>query len=289
MLTQLLKQSNAVGVASNVTATVRIPTSGTHYGLILNCLGSANAASSIANIKSSLTNFILRHNGEQIMEGTPTFFLDLHKYYFDAYTGGAANVAGVVPIPFAPYHFNNFEERRLFAVGTKDIQTMTLDIVCGTLVGGATGVTSIECYSEVDPEVRMRGQHIRIKKFPQSFATTGVQEVSTLPLEGPTVGYKALHIELGTGVGVAADVTVKVGNYAIHDQIKTAVNTVLSNFGRRTPQGAYSHVDFGKNNSIASFLPMALVQDFRILINWTTTPTSFNIYAEQIHGLAQAK
>ncbi len=285
MFTQLIKQSNAVGVASNVTATVRIPTGGTHYGVILNVLQSGGSATTIANIKTSITNLILRHNGDQIMEGSSTFFLDLHKYYFDSYTGGSANVNGVIPIPFAPYHFNNFEERRLFAVGTKDIQTMTLDIVCGTL----TNVGSIECYSEVDPEVRMRGQHIRIKKFPQSFATTGEQEIATLPLEGPTVGYKALHIELGTNPGVASYTTLKVGNYAIHDQIKTAVNQVMSNFGRRTPQAAYTHIDLGRNNDISAFLPMVNVQDLRVIVNWTTTPTAFNIYAEQIHGLNVAK
>ncbi len=282
MLTQLIKQSNVVGIAASTVATARIPTTGTHYALILNCLQSGGTPVTIANIKTAITNMVLRHNGEQIMEMSSTVALDLQKYYFDSYTGGAANVNGVVPIPFAPYHFNNFEERRLFAVGTSDIQTMTLDI---TLSASLSTLSSIEVYSELSPEIRPRGQHIRIKKYPQSFATTGVQEIPTLPLEGPSVGYKALHIELGTGTGVAADVTLKVGNYAIHDQIKTAVNTVMCNFCRRTPQAAYSHVDLGKNNAITSFLPMAGVQDFRLLINWTTSPTNFNIFAEEIFGL----
>lgn len=282
MLTQFIKQSNAIGIAANTVATVRIPTSGTHYGLILNCLQAAGTAQTVANMKTAITNLVLRHNGEQIMEGSATLFLDLQKYYFDSYTGGAANVNGILPIPFAPQHFNNFEERRLFAVGTADIQTMTLDISLGTL----TTLSSIEVYSEVTPEIRPRGQHIRINKYPQSFATTGDQEIPTLPyLNQPTVGYKALHIELGTNPGVAAYATLKVGNYAIHDQIKTAVNTVISNFCRRTPQAAYYHIDLGKNNAITSFLPMNGVQDFRVVVNWTTQPTNFNIFAEQIHGL----
>lgn len=281
MLTQFIKQSNVVGVAANTTATARIPTTGTHFGLLLNCLQSGGTAQTIANMKTAITNIIVRHNGEQIMEGSSTFFLDLQKYYNDAYTGGAANVNGVLPIPFAPNHFLNFEERRLFAVGTADIQTMTIDIVLGTL----TTLSSIEVYSEISPEVQNRNQHIRIKKYPQSYATTGVQEIPTLPLEGPSVGYKCLHIENGTNPGVIADATLKIGNYAIHDQIKAAVNTVISNLCRRTPQTAYYHLDLGKNNAITSFLPMAGVQDFRLLINWTTTPTNFNVYAEEIFGL----
>jgi hypothetical protein len=284
MLTQFIKQSNVVGIAANTVATARIPTSGTHYGLILNCLQAAGTAVTIANMKTAITNIVLRHNGEQIMEGSATFFLDLHKFYMDSYTGGAANVNGVLPIPFAPQHFNNYEERRLFAVGTSDIQTMTLDITLGTL----STLSSIEVYSEITPEIRPRGQHIRIKKYPQSFATTGEQEISTLPLEGPSVGYKALHVELGTNPGVASYATLKVGNYAIHDQIKSAVNTVALNFMRRTPQAAYYHVDLGKNNAITSYLPMAGVQDFRLIVNWTTQPTNFNIYAEEIFGLIVA-
>lgn len=281
MLTQFIKQSNVVGIAANTVATARIPTTGTHFGLLFNCLQSGGTAVTIANMKTAITNIIVRHNGEQIMEGSSTFFLDLQKYYNDAFTGGAANVNGVLPIPFAPNHFLNFEERRLFAVGTADIQTMTVDISLGTL----STLSSIEVYSEISPEIMNRGQHIRIKKYPQSFATTGVQEIPTLPLEGPSVGYKALHIELGTNPGVIADATLKIGNYAIHDQIKTAVNTVISNLCRRTPQAAYYHLDLGKNNAITSFLPMAGVQDFRLLINWTTTPTNFSVYAEEIFGL----
>jgi len=281
MLTQLIKQANVVGIGANTTATARIPTTGTHYGLILNCLQSNGTAVSVANMKTAISNLILRHNGEQIMEGSATFFLDLQKYYFDAVTSGSANVAGVLPIQFAPSHFANFSERSVFAVGTQDIQTMTLDIALATL----STLSSIEVYSEISPEIRPRGQHLRIKKFPQSYATTGEQEISTLPLEGASVGYKALHIELGTGTGVASYATVKVGGYAIFDQIKSAVNTVMSNLCGRTPQAAYTHIDFGKNNALTSFLPMGGVQDFRVLVNWTTSPTSFNIYAEEIFGL----
>lgn len=281
MLTQLIKQANVTGITASSVATARIPTTGTHYGLFLAPLSAASAAVSVANMKTAIGNMVLRHNGEQIMEGTATFFLDIQKYYYDAYSGGSANVAGMIPIYFAPAHFNNFAERQLFAVGTQDIQTMTLDIN----ILSTTNMASINVFSEVTPEVRVRGQHIRIKKFPQSFATTGVQEIATLPLEGPTVGYKALHIELGTNPGVIADVTVKVGNYAIFDTVALPLVNVFGQAGRRVQQTAYYHVDFNKNNDITAFLPMAGVQDFRQNINWTTTPTNYNIYAEEIFGL----
>jgi hypothetical protein len=281
MYTQIIKQASAVGVASNTTATARIPTSGTQYGVFLFCKQSGGAATPIANIKSSIGDITIYHNGEQIMLATATFFLDMQKYYFDALTGGASNVAGIIPIPFAPYHFNNFAERQLFAVGTANLQTITINISCLTL----SSLVSIDIYSEVDPSLRNRAQHIRIKRYPQSFATTGTHEIPTLPLEGATVGYKCLHIELGTNPGVSDYVTFKVGGFAIYDTVVTALNTVYSNFCGRTPQAAYTYVDFGKNNAITSFLPMAGIQDIRLLVDWTTTPTSYNVYAEEIFGL----
>lgn len=277
MLTQVIKQANVTGISASSVATAKIPTTGTHYALYLCPKSSGGSAVSVANMKTAIGNMVLRHNGEQIMEGTATFFLDLQKYYNDAYS--ADNVAGVIPIYFAPSHFNNFSERQLYAVGTQDLQTMTIDMN----ILSTTNMATIDVYSEVTPEVRPRGQHLRIKKFPRTFATTGDQEVPDLPLEGGTVAYKALHIEAGSGTFTKA--TVKVGNYAIFDQIENALNQVLIETARRNPQTGYFHIDFGRSNDITGFLPMLGVQDFRIIPTWATAPSNYNIYAEQVHGL----
>jgi len=282
MLTQLIKQANVTGITASSVATAKIPTSGTHYALFLVPKASNGSAVSVANMKTAIGNMVLRHNGEQIIEMTATFALDLQKYYGDSMNAG--NVAGVIPIFFAPAHFNNFTERQLFAVGTADIQTITLDMN----ILSTTNMATIDVFSEVTPEVRPRGMHLRIKKNPQSFAQTGDQEITTLPLEGASVGYKALHIEAGSGT--FDKVTVKVGNYAIFDQIQTALNQVVLNAARRTPQSGYYHVAFDRSNDITSFLPMGGVQDFRQVISWiTAAPTNFNIYAEEIFGLNVTK
>lgn len=282
MLTQLIKQANVTGITASSVATAKIPTTGTHYALFLVPKAAGGTAVSVANMKTAIGNMVLRHDGEQIMEGTATFFLDLQKYYGDSFNGG--NVAGCIPIAFAPSHFDNFSERQVFAVGTADLKSITLDMNILSTANMAT----IDVFSEVTPEVRPRGQHRRIKKFPQNFSTTGDQEITTLPLEGATVAYKALHIEAGSGT--FDKVTVKVGNYAIFDQIQVALNQVWLNLTKRTPQTGYYHVDFGRNNDITSFLPMAGVQDFRQVISWiTAAPGNFNIYAEQIHGLITAQ
>lgn len=292
MFTQFIKQASAQGIQAGSVATVQIPTTGTQYALFLVLINGSPAPNNVltvaqmkAAIAGSTNHAVLYHNGEQIMEFTATFMLDLQKYYFDAYTSGAANVAGVIPIYFAPGHFNNFAERRVFAVGTQDIQSIVLNIpIVSTSV-----LANINVFSEVSPEVRNRGQFLKIKCFPQSYATTGLQQIVTLPLEGATVGYKALHIELGTNPGVIDYVTVDIGNYAIWDTIEVPLHSVKAQLGRRTPQAAYYHVDFGVNNDISAFLPMANIQYWSQSIQWTTTPTTFNIWSEEYFGLQAPK
>jgi hypothetical protein len=280
MLTQLIKQANVTGITASAVATAKIPTTGTHYGLYLRCLAAGGTDVTAANIKTAIGNIVIRLNGEQIMEATATFFLDLQKFYGDQHSAG--NVTGILPIFFAPSYLPSFAERSVYALGTANVQTFTVDMNILSTANMAT----IDVYSEISPEVRNVGQHIRIKKFPQNFSTTGDQEISTLPLEGASVGYKALHIEAGSGPGSFVRATVKLANYAIFDQVPVSLNNVLLQRSGRKEQSGYFHISFDRNNDLTSFLPMAGVQDFRIVINWVTTaPGNFNIYAEQIHGL----
>lgn len=280
MYTQILKQANVSGISASSVATARIPTTGTHYALYLLPYASGGTPVSVANMKTAIGNIVVRINGEQILEATATFFLDLQKYYGDQ--ANAGNIAGVIPIYFAPSYLATFAERSVFAIGTANVQSFTVDMN----ILSTTNMATIDVFSDVTNETRNVGQHIRLKKFPQSFATTGDQEIATLPLEGASVAYKALHIEAGSGTFVRT--TVKVGNYSIFDQVPLALNQAILQRSGRKEQTGYFHVAFDKNNDLLSMLPMRGVQDFRVIINWSTAaPTNFNIYAEQIHGLLE--
>lgn len=279
--TQIKKQPSMTGIGAGNVATAEVPTTGTHYGLFLRCLTSAGADLTPAQIKADVGNIVIRLDGEQIIEASATFLLDLQKYYGDSI--GAGNVNGIIPVYFAPAHLALFSERAVFALGTADINQFTID---ANIVGVAQ-LSSIEVYSEVTNEVRNVGQHIRIKKFPQNFGTTGTQEITTLPKEGPSVGYRALHIEDNTGT--IDKVTVKIGGNDIYDEVDDTLAQVLNERQKRTPQTGYYHVDFSRNNDLTSFLPMKGVQDFRQQIQWSgSAPNNFNIYAEQIHNLKTA-
>lgn len=286
MYNQLIKQANAVGVAANATANIRIPCSGIHFACMLDFRQSGGTAVTSANIATALTNVIVRHDGEQIIEASGQFLLDLQKYYHDYATGAAANVNGIVSIAFAPFHFSTYRERAALAVGTQGMQSFTIDLVFGSSL--AT-VSTVSVYSELYPDVAPKTQYLKIKKFPRTFTQTGNFVVSDLPLENPSVAIKALHITLGSNTGVCDYSTVKVGNFAIWDTIYTNLNTVMANMAQRTPQTAYCHIDFGRNNDLTSFLPLAGVTDLQVLTDWTTAPNNFIIYQEQIAGLNVGK
>lgn len=281
MYTQIKKQPSLMGIAANAVATAQIPTSGSHYALFLECFDSAGTtATTVANMKAQIGSIVFRIDGTAIWDVTATFLLALQKYYGDAMVAG--NVNGYIPIYFAPISFQNWVERSVFAIGTNNVGVMTLEVTCAATITNF-GVGNV--YSEVSTEVRNVGQHIRVKKFPQSFASTGIQEISSLPRENAAVGYRALHIEM-PGTAVISEATVKLGGNAIFDQVKAAFNGVLLAKNYRIAQTGFYHIDFGMNNDLNAFLPMAGVQDFRQILTWiTAAPSAFNVYAEQIWGL----
>lgn len=279
---QIIKQANASGVAVNNTANVRIPPSGIHFGLYLDCRNSSGVAITVANIISSITNLILRYDGVEIMNMTAQFAFDYQKYYMDSMTGAAANVAGLLPIFLAPPYYTTYRERAAVAVGTDGMGSITLDIVLGANI---QSISTIAVYSELYPDKAPLTQFTKIRKFPRTFTQTGNFVISDLPLENATVGTKCFHVNNGSNAGVMDYGTIKVGNFAIWDTIYVNLETVLANMTGRTPQSAYYHFDFGRNNDLSSYLPMGGISDLQILTDWTTAPNNFIIYAEQVAGL----
>lgn len=283
MLTQIKRQPSMLGIAAGNKAAINVPTTGTHYALFLECLTGAGVALTRAQMIADIGDIVIRIDGTEILTASVTFLLDLQKYYGDAL--GAGNVSGYIPIYFAPMHLPSFAERSLFALGTNNIGVISVEV---NIIGVAQ-LATINVYSEVTPENRPLGQHIRIKRFPQVFGATGVQEITTLPKEGADVAYKALHVEM-PGAAVISAATVKIGGNAIVDQVAPGLNTVLLAKEFRTVQAHYYHIDFGKNRAMDTYLPMAGVQDFRQQLTWATAaPNNYNIYAEEIWGLNVGK
>jgi len=275
---QLKKQPNLRGISASAVATGEIPTTGTHYATYLRCLDAGGVELTRAQIIADIGDLVVRINGEQIVEASATFLLDLQKYYGDSKTAG--NVNGIIPLFWERPGLATFQERALFALGMNNVQSFTIDV---NVVGVAV-LSSIEVYSLVTPERRNLGQHMRISRFPQSFGSTGIQEITSLPKEGASVAYSAMHIEESTGT--IDDVTVKLGGNDIYDEVSANLNETMLKVSGRSPQTGYYHADFGISNDLTGMIPMASVQDWRQQINWSgLAPNNYNIYAERIFNL----
>lgn len=225
---QKRKQPSMTGIAAGEVASARIPTRGTIYGLYLRLLTSAGAELTVAQMKAAIGNITLQFDGEQVREHSATFLLDHQKYYGDSINAG--NVDGIIPIHFAPAHLANFAERAVYAIGTNNLAQMTIE----ANIVSVAALNSIEIWAEVTNEKRDVGQHIRIKKFPRNFGATGVQEITDLPKEGKTVAYRAMHIE--EGAGQIDEVTIKVDDRDIYDELPSSLRNVDQNRQKRTNQ-----------------------------------------------------
>ena len=281
MLTQIKRQPSMLGILAGATAAINVPTTGTHYALFLECLGAAGVALTRAQMINDIGNITIRIDGTEIYTVTATFLLDLQLYYGQAI--GAGNVNGYIPIYFAPMWLNSFAERSVYALGTNNVGVISVEVQCNAAM--AT-LTNLNVFSEVTPEVRPLGQHIRILRYPQIWGVVGgIQEITTLPKLGNSVAYKALHIQT-PGASIINQATVQIGGNAIFDQVPAALDVVMLAKEFRTVQALYYHVDFAKNRDLTSFLPMAGVQDFRQNLTWAVAaPNNYDIFAETIWGL----
>jgi hypothetical protein len=283
MFKQVLRQPNIQGIAAGAVATGQIPTSGTHYATYLRCLSAAGVALTRAQLITDIGDIRVRINGELLIEATVTFLLDLQLYYGTPHA--ATFPAGTIVIPWTRPFFATDAERSVFALGMADVSSFQIDVQ----VLGVAVLATIEVYSLVTPESRKLGQHIRINRFPQAFAAFGAaHEVVTLPKEGDTVGYHAIHIGPGTGVGsLVSLVTCKIGGNNIFENVSVATNQAVLEVNDRTPQAGYFHVDFlATSNDMLGYIPMAGVKDWRQQITWiTAAPGTYNIYTERVFGL----
>jgi hypothetical protein len=275
------KFANAQGLASGALATLVIPPQGRFYKLVFRFLTAAGAEVTQAQLEAEVTDFRLRINGDLLYDVKTAELNMLQNYYGSGF--GAGVVAGVMVVNLDRSNLNLPGERSQYAIGTMGVNSIECQFVCATL----TNVASIECYASLTAEVAPVGSHQRILSFPQTFATTGDHEVSTLPTT-PGTAYLNLHIALGSGTLLKT--TAIADNTDLFQETPASVLRVLANDSGRTPQTGYRHLPFDKENELLGFLPMAKgdgtsVKDLRIRNNWSVAPGNHRFIAERVWDL----
>lgn len=284
------KLPDFTGIAANALATANIPASGIYYNLLCNVQDSAGAAISVANMKADITNLQALINGETIIDASAELLLMLQNYYYGRNAAsGDVNTAGQLPLSFAREFYSSTIESDVFGLGMNDVDSFTLEYDCGASVATAAHMSKSEVRGQRAEINANLGQHVRLQKFPQSFASTGEEEITDLPRE-PNVGVLAYHIFYDDSTTDLDAVTVIRNSSELIKVTKEDNNTLAEKSGR-TPQfdaagNSVFTIDFALSNDLTGFFDMKGVQDLRLKLDWSTAaPGNYTVYREAVFGL----
>lgn len=278
-LTKVLKEPNFQGIAANSLASARVFNRGNIVNLYLRCLTGAGAELTRAQILADVSNIRVKLDGVQVVSVDARFLLDRQKYLGDSI--GDGNQDGIIRIPFELPHIPFPQGRRASAMGTADLDTISVEVD----VIGVAQLATIELYTEMDKEAnKPLGDHVRLEKYNRNFSSTGDFEISDLPYKDRNLkGYLAAHIY--TTAGVLASVEVKKDGEIVLDQVPMELNKVQNAYAKRTDQTNYQHIDFGRGMGLDSFLATKGATSLLWVTNWSTSPAgNFSIFLERIYS-----
>ena len=276
-LTRTIKEPDMTGASQVGTASGKVFTRGNIVNTCLRCLTSSDVELTRAQILNDISDITVKVNGIPIIDADATYLLDRQKFLGDAV--GAGNIDGIIPISFELEHLPSTQERRVSALGTAGVNTITIEVK----VIAVAQLAKIEIYTEVDNEpIRRPGQHIRINKFNRTFGSTGTFEISDLPFQDVNVaGYLEMNFKYSTGS--LDQVTVKRNGLVVVDKLPSKLNDVLNDRALRTNQSGYYNLSFARSRDLASLLPMDGTSSLLLETEWSSAaPNTFQIYTERV-------
>ena len=162
-------------VTTGAVLTFNIPSFDTIDDVILRFTKSGGAATK-ANIISSVGKVALNINGEQVINCTISELYDVFEMLGNQVQ--ETILTNVVSLNLARLMFKLNQNKDYFAWGCANIQTIQLQVYCGTTV---TDVTDLEVSTERRSFNSNLGSLIKVINYPQSMSSTGISSVDTLP------------------------------------------------------------------------------------------------------------
>ncbi len=237
-------------VATGGTFTISFPTGRTYRSVQLK----------LTNILAAqLTNLTLKLNGKSIQDwGSLSEVNAVNKYY----VRGDGSVNGYFTLHFSRPELND-KSRDATAIGTQNLETMTLE---GFVAAGIVGAVAIACKADVTAP-RDLGLITKVKRFPVTFATGGLQQLANLP-RGPRI--IAAHLfndaaTLLTELRVEANsVTVLHGDVADLADFEEKAERPRAAQSGAGGAGTSVAIDFCLSGDLADALVTAGLNDLRI-------------------------
>lgn len=267
-------------VTTGAVLTFNIPSFDTIDDVILRFTNSGAAATK-ANIISSVGKVALNINGEQVINCTIGELYDVFEMLGNQVQETV--LTNVVSLNLARLMFKLNQNKDYFAWGCANIQTIQLQVYCGTTV---TSVTDLEVSTERRSFNSNLGSLIKVINYPQSMSSTGISSVDTLPRDSND-GYLAIMANTGGGVISQGECVVN-GNTIIDPTDKSAIDYVCQVRGFKPLSTYYNYLFADGSNRGA--LPMKGVTELRLKTSFTTAPTSgtYDLLAISIKNMPAA-
>lgn len=267
-------------VTTGAVLTFNIPSFDTIDDVILRFTNSGAAATK-ANIISSVGKVALNINGEQVINCTIGELYDVFEMLGNQVQETV--LTNVVSLNLARLMFKLNQNKDYFAWGCANIQTIQLQVYCGTTV---TSVTDLEVSTERRSFNSNLGSLIKVINYPQSMSSTGISSVDTLPRDSND-GYLAIMANTGGGVISQGECVVN-GNTIIDPTDKSAMDYVCQVRGFKPLSTYYNYLFADGSNRGA--LPMNGVTELRLKTSFTTAPTSgtYDLLAISIKNMPAA-
>ncbi len=248
-------------VVAGSQATLNLPLGLTYEQLIISYSGVTLA---------QMQDIEIVINGKTVQAFQDAQFIDdLNQYY-----GRGAAADGQLVLYFTRPELDNVIARRLTAIGTKDISTLSLQMDIDA--GAAAPVVSV---SAVQSAQQPLGSIVKYKRFATSFATSGEQEIDNIPRSGARIA--AMHL-LKADV---SNVEVEVNSVLMYEASKTLSEKLQSDEGRSPVSAKMTTVDFILDGDVSHTLQTAGMNDFRIRPTIDTSG-QLPVVVEYIDGFA---
>jgi len=192
---------------------------------------------------------------------------DINKYY------GRNVEAGVLTFWFIRPEFDNVDTRRMTAIGTADIRSFDIQFK----INEGADAPVISAYAVRSNNTPL-GMITKIKDFPTSSATSGVQEIDNFPRQGRIA---AIH-------SFKADITkteVMVNSNPFNEFGKTIASGLQKDHKRVPNDAKHTTVDFTLEGDWKQSLIVEGATDLRIR-NTLATSGATEIVVEYLSGIA---
>ncbi|WCE31107.1 major capsid protein P2 [Vibrio sp. SCSIO 43137] len=259
------KNASFNNVAPGSTAVLTFPVGGLSYHETILKFENMSLA--------QMTDIKLKINGHTFQEWKDGERLNSDNKH---YKRGAAT-ANMLPLYFIRPEMDNVFARRMFAIGTADVSTMSLHI---TIADDAVNPKLDAWTIHGDPAPL----DIITRKLVLPFAssTGGKFEVSNIPIDTKGAAIAAIHIYSADVDGV----TLKRNNETVFELERAMAAKVQTDYGRDPQSADKLSLDFILEGDIAQAIQLDKVNDFRLTMDLAKA-TSGDIVVEYIENGAQ--